>query len=740
MELSVSGFPEPSRQSSSDSDQEPSKLRGLFAKKAETRLADSRSSTRPNTEEFIHPSASSSSLISSPGTHIDDHDAYAQMVLSSQEPLPPTFQRPRKVSIPRKAPQITKKTSFGRLEIGSRSRTVSGGPAGNALSTPPASTSTKNMESTPSPRRPLPLVPSTSPIAESNKSSTSRPVGPPQKPPSSILISKPSRPRAHTTSLSPVSVRYQSLVVDFDAKDSQASSPHITGSSGGKIRRLPAIPASTLNPSLHGSRHAPRPRARRTSTSSGPSNSLHHKDRRSPFDTIPTSWASRPVDLNPTQRAQSPSQVASSSNRSPSSSRAPPCIQVAPRSRSYSRPRREPSEDPPSRTPISASPRHTRILASVSSASTSSSSPSRTSAGTSSLLTPPHSSAILPLPTSNANRFLSTYPDSVVPPPSAHSKFVKEASVTDPSNAVGIPTHSFPAERLNTTRDHVSSLEIPSDIYIDDEDHASVMSRSPSPMRYARPNSRGSLSDDSSDYSRSRSRAVRDQLRSYRRSYRGPKSPSRSPSPIQYARRKSLDGLDEVTASMSPKRREQPRSYQFDYKAAQDSSPFIAAFPQGGKSSDNLSKTNSSNSSSVRMPRGRSKGSKHSRASRSRSPRWPKFSSPAGSVIDITIPSTPEQQHPDYPSFEHRRTSRSVSHLNPRGSLSASASGSGTPWKTAAGGSWEEVSTVGKKRWIDMYNRDSAVVVTTIKPTKDVWKEEDMKRIIPKLRDLKARS
>lgn len=154
-------------------------------------------------------------------------------------------------------------------------------------------------------------------------------------------------------------------------------------------------------------------------------------------------------------------------------------------------------------------------------------------------------------------------------------------------------------------------------------------------MRYARPSSRGSLSDDSFTETRSRSRAIRDQLRSFRKSYRGPKSPSRSPSPIRYARRSSLDGLDEPATSVSPKRRMQPRSYQFDYKAAQDSSPFIrtvTTISTEGKAGSNKSKT--------RSRRGQSKGSGESRPSRSTSPRRSRVGTPSESVIDISLPVT----------------------------------------------------------------------------------------------------
>lgn len=743
LSISVSAFPEPLRQPSADSDSESSKLRAFFAKKPDSRL-----STRPNTEEFILPSTSSSSSRSSQATPGDEHDAYAHMVLSSQHPLPLIPQRPRKVSIPRKAPQIKKQSSLGRLEIGARSRSTSGSLTMNALFKPPTPVqdlSTKTTELTSSLRRPLPAVPNSTSnptsTVESIKSSPPRPAGVSQKPPSSVLLSKPSRPRSHTTSPPAVSVRYQPLVVDVNTKASQISSSRATSPSG-QIRRLPAIPVSAANSSLPAPlpRHAPRPtRPRRQSSSPGQCNSFNPTGRRSPFDAIPSSWASRPVDLNPTQQARSPSRVASSSNsRSSSPTRALPSNQVAPRARSHSRPNRDPSEGAHhsgSRTLISASPRHTRMLSPASLASTSSSSTSRTSIRTSSTITPstsPTSSPVLPLSSPKANRFIQASSHPVVP----HSKIVQEATVADSSSSIGAPLHRHPTERINygeSTLDLNSSEEVPSEVYIDDEDYSSAMSRSPSPMRYARPNSRGSLSslsDDSSDYSRSRSRAVRDQLRSYRRSYRAPKNPSRSPSPIQYARRKSLEGLDEIATPLSPKRREQPRSYQFDYKAAQESSPFLMAPSPSRKSSDNVSKqTNSSNSTSIKTRRGRSKGSRHSRTSRSRSPRWPRFGTPTGSVIDISLPSTQEQPTPDRTSSEHKKASRSVSYIDPRRSVQAKASGSSSSWSTTAGGSWEEVSNLGKKQWIDVYNDDNAVMVTTIQPTKDVWKEEEMKRI-----------
>lgn len=43
-----------------------------------------------------------------------------------------------------------------------------------------------------------------------------------------------------------------------------------------------------------------------------------------------------------------------------------------------------------------------------------------------------------------------------------------------------------------------------------------------------------------------------------------------------------------------------------------------------------------------------------------------------------------------------------------------------------------------EKQWV--YKDDNAVVVTTIQPSRDVWKQEEVKRVIPKLRHLRVRN
>lgn len=59
-----------------------------------------------------------------------------------------------------------------------------------------------------------------------------------------------------------------------------------------------------------------------------------------------------------------------------------------------------------------------------------------------------------------------------------------------------------------------------------------------------------------------------------------------------------------------------------------------------------------------------------------------------------------------------------------------------TSWnKAIAVDSW---STEEEQNWF--YKEDQTVVVTAIQPSRDIWKEEDMRRIIPKLRHLRVRN
>ncbi|KAF9455744.1 hypothetical protein BDZ94DRAFT_1315875 [Collybia nuda] len=779
MALSVSGFPEPLRQLP-DPDVDSSilannpRLRGFFGKKS-----DSRSPTRYNIDEFQYnpPSPPSTTPRSShmPSPSSDEQAFLVQMAaMQTPEPLPTIPQRQRQISLTRRTPPppVRRQPSLGRLEIGMGPRAPAGGPSLHVLPKPPTVVvqewSTRNIDPTLPLPRPLPAVPNPGPIVESSKSAAMRNMQ--QRIPSSkVLMTSPSRPRAQTTAPQGVNVRYQSMVTDTTEKEipscsPPSSSPNLHTSPGGQIRPLPRIPPATTtstSPPVQLPRHVPRPaRSKRPRTSPSPSDGFTTSVR-SQFDAVPSSWASRPVDLNPSQPAQAtPSSnhtsppnpanlfahASSSSQAGPSNYAGPPARPVPPRTRSHSRPRRDHSADANSsgsRTPTSNSrrPAHrvTSPLPIIPNPAITPPPSARNSASirastyhvtVKSSFSPTTSPKLVSAPAST-NRFLSDRGGVITAPPSK----VLEAK---PRTAADVLTlsddllHSHPLGSLSNDEppSPVKANETPEpplEVFIDDEDYSAVLSRSPSPMRYARPSSRGSLSDDSFTESRSRSRAIRDQLRSFRKSYRGPKSPSRSPSPIRYARRSSLDGLDEPTTSVSPKRRMQPRSYQFDYKAAQDSSPFNRnVTPSSTEGKAGSSKTR----------RGQSKGSGDSRPSRSTSPRRSRFSTPSGSVIDISLPATLASSYQDLVKKGHSRSSTENIRLRTSDSSSRS-NGNTTSWNKSMG-SWSGVSAGDETQLV--YKDDTAVVVTTIQPSRDVWKEEEMKRVIPKLRHLKARN
>jgi hypothetical protein len=724
MALSVSGFPEPLRQLP-DPDVESSllannsRLRGLFGKKS-----DSRSPTRQNTEEFqyIPPSPPSSTPRSShaPSPSSDEQAFLVQMAtMQTPEPLPTIPQRQRQISLTRRTPPppVRRQPSLGRLEIGMGPRAPASGPPLHVLPKPPTVVvqewSTKATEPTLLPLpRPLPAVPNPGPITESSKSAALRNTQQ-RSPPSKVLMTSPSRPRAQTTAPHSVNVRYQPMVADTTEKEvasctpssatPSTASPSTIVSPGGHVRPLPRIPPATTtnaSPPALLPRHVPRPARSRRPKTSPSSGSGFSTNVRSQFDAVPSSWASRPVDLNPSQPAQSTpssshagaSNHASSSNHLSSSNHASSSSQAGPsnyvttparplpprtRTRSHSRPRRDRSSDATSsgsRTPTSASRRPTHRVTSPSpimptsvitpppSARSSASIRASTYHVTvKSSYSPTSSPKLASAPPSN-NRFLSDRAGVITAPP---SKIIEPSSrAADALSIHDGSLHSHPMGRLSNDEPPargraMDSPEPPVEVFIDDEDYSAVLSRSPSPMRYARPSSRGSLSDDLFIESRSRSRAIRDQLRSFRKSYRGPKSPSRSPSPIRYARRSSLDGLDEPATSISPKRRMQPRSYQFDYKAAQDSSPFTRT----ATVSSTEGKTNS-----TKTRRAQSKGSGDSRPSRSRSPRRSRVGTPSGSVIDISLPATLASSYQEMVKKGHSRSGtediRSVCHVH----------------------------------------------------------------------------
>ncbi|KAF8067910.1 hypothetical protein FPV67DRAFT_1449501 [Lyophyllum atratum] len=738
MALSVSGFPEPLRQPPVE-DAEPSllALRGLFGKKPESKPL-----SRQNTEAGILP-PSPSSPSSTPRTSqmLASHDeqAYiAQMALHNPEPLPPIpHQRPRQISLTRRTPPpVKRQPSLGRLEIGSSSRgAASGSSSSHALPKPPTVVvqewSTRTQEPTLAHPRPLPAVPTPGPIVESSKSAAMRVANTHRPPTSKVLMTGASRPRAATTAPHAVSVRYQAMAVDPtesqagpSSSSSSAAATSSSSSSGAaststssdstttaattititqnqsQIRPLPRIPpASAVHPSSHLlPPHVPRPaRVKRPKTS--PSSSAGFGSAvRSPFDAVPSSWASRPVDLNPSQPVASSSTAGSSSHASSSqastsyastSTASNKRTLPTPRPRSHSRSRRDHSADalasgsgsgsrsatspirraPPSRLPGSYSTPATPTIGMSPPGSARRTSTRAPGSGYNS--SSPTSSPRVGHPP--PNRFLA----NLGAPSTAK---IDEESASIRSQAPDSPPRPS-TETSRALHEHPPGMTEP---FVDDQDHSSVLSRSPSPMRYARPSSRGSFSDEDFSDSRSRSRSrhpTRGQLRAYRRSYRAPpKSVSRSPSPIAYAKRNSLEAdvhLDADTdmdwglaledgrenGAVGPGRRHtQPRSYQFDYKAAQEASPFVRGGVEEvgrgkeGREGKEVRKSAGSGKSGKRSKsKSSSKTNSHTnslthsistsisgelRPSRSRSPRRSRMGTPTGSVIDISSPTT----------------------------------------------------------------------------------------------------
>ncbi|KAG6856160.1 hypothetical protein H0H87_006967 [Tephrocybe sp. NHM501043] len=700
MALSVSGFPEPLRQLDTDDSSLNPLQRGLslFAKK------------RQNTDDVPDPSPISMSST----------DEFAQMAILQPPPvIPPSLApRPRQISLTRRTPPPPQRQpSLGRLEIGSRP----------SLPKPPSAH--EPQPPTLAHPRPLPAVPAPvpqGPIIESSKSAALRaaaqqaPVQPQSRPPPSrVLLPGPSRPRAQTTLPHVASVRYQAMAVEPTetpgaSSSSSSSTPTPTpsppntasftattpGPSGPRpLPRVPPVSVGTPStstapippaplsaaPTASSSQLQPPyvpspPRAKRPKTSPSLSAPFAGPVRPSPFDAVPSSWASRPVDLNPTGPSGSGSASSSASISNPyasasganaahasgsgsssnthasgsgtsSSGASSSASRSLPRPRSHSRTRDQSAEASGSRSRGAASPiRYVALASGSSSAPLPSSSGSGSASGSGRIATPPSSrrgsttSTNPPTPRSsvpaaNGGRTPESSPRiPSLPPPKlttrvlpSTTKVVEESAITSVSaitvttrspptptsprsHSVGHPTsilknsksrtakrtlalHNVPPEpsgseppKKSTSLDSAMDVDVHVDMGLElirgADESGPFVSRSPSPIRYARSSSRDSLldtDDDAHPNTRSRPRS-RSQLRSFRRSYR-PKPPERSPSPIAYARRCMVDpgGIepemlfddedddgDDLGLGFHPRRKHrrhtQPRSYQFEFK------------------------------------------------------------------------------------------------------------------------------------------------------------------------------
>lgn len=463
-------------------------------------------------------------------------------------------------------------------------------------------------------------------------------------PPSSkVLMKQQPSPRTHKQNSPSFSMRYQPLVADpspsssaesVAAVTSSTSSPSNPGASS-SVRPLPRIPPSSAAPvtaptapsagvkpsnnsllaAPTASRYIPTPaKVKRPKTSPSvitgfsPSTGSSSTPSRSAFENIPSSWASRPVDLN-AQRPSSPPAVAHSR----------PLPLKSPRARSHSRPRRDRSLDSYHSRPSSSAPRvagpnsaratttsfsrHLRSLPSPTitggrplpkrstttenglsrsktlniNVQTSIVSPTASTplnSASNNILSPtgrrlPPSPPTGPVPRikTPVTTPIATVPPRSLPPraPSVPRPSIPRTSPNKPSIpakpsppiiAVNTtlkiyrddnghtptneaPLHAHPVDAFvdseSLLHPQIEPIEVPIDspieFFVDDE----ALSRSPSPIRYARPDSRGHLSDPeeddiyatASDSSSSRSaspsgaaRRKRTQLRAFRNSYR----------------------------------------------------------------------------------------------------------------------------------------------------------------------------------------------------------------------------
>ncbi|KAF8881224.1 hypothetical protein BD779DRAFT_1023969 [Infundibulicybe gibba] len=607
MALSVSGFPESHRQlsgneadslSASDNNKALSRpiLRGLFGKRSDTKPlgssndADFKTSSPPNSPPRSPPPASHTAQEDyQPPLSPSD---FSSGLVHRPEPQLPIYRPKPQLPSPRAMASLRHiQPSPTRLEIGNCSKPL-GAPALHTLPKPPTVV-VQEWSAKPAPTLHLPRPQENNSVAgPSTHASTQN-----SPPASRVLLSPPSRPRAHTEGPSAVSVRYLPLVVQPAGKDTPTP---LTPQLSAPIARKPYSRQApySFHPStaaITPNRHLIHPsKIKRPRSSPGYSAS----SARSPLEVIPSSWASRPVDLH-TRPPHSPPAVIS---------------HIAPRARSHSRTRRTPSKS--SSSPRVSSP---RIPLDVSK-------PSVMHPAGPRRLAPLSPRVTLPSPFPAPHRPPRSLPS---PPHDAPKSPLAELASPTESDIISLdltaPLHSHPMGSFSDEDGDNAPPASPVafDHHGDNEDEGFIddpfqTTRSLSPITYARRASLGTLADDYPSSSRSSS-PVRYAYPVYQTDYRD--SPSRSPSPISYARRSSIDAFEDVTSPPRPKRRTQPRSYLIDHSS-------------GGSSPHTLD--GSPERSGTRQPAEASRGA---RLRRGRSTRRGEVSTPEGSVMEITLPS-----------------------------------------------------------------------------------------------------
>ncbi|KAF8899884.1 hypothetical protein CPB84DRAFT_1779611 [Gymnopilus junonius] len=298
-------------------------------------------------------------------------------------------------------------------------------------------------------------------------------------------------------------------------------------------------------------------------------------------------------------------------------------------------------------------------------------------------------------------------------------------TITIDTQSTDAPLHSHPKEAFvdNESLLHPTSpstAESPIEVFIDDKD-LSTLSRSPSPIRYARPDSRGNLSESDDDDvpssssssmspSSSPERRRRTQLRSYRHSYRPragtspPHIPFRPPSPSPVLELPTpVSGMPTPVLATDRKKKEGRKTRSYFGAPAPGSAPTTRASSPERKSRSRqprrLAEAVTSALEEVRN-RGRGPSSSPKRKLKSAS------GSAAGSAIGtpgLAAPVEMEVLDISLPSLSGRETTATVDTGSSHSDTVPPATSSG---RSSLKGGWAK-TMVKKRSEIGDYNGDS---------------------------------
>lgn len=380
-----------------------------------------------------------------------------------------------------------------RLEIGAAARSAPPLHAHSKSNPPPPTVVVHDWAGPP---RPLPFLPSSLPESSAAPSGPPNAVAGPSKhpnalalPPSKVLVSHPPL-SSHRQKSPSYSNRYQPLVSPVSSSfEPSATTKYIP--SQNPIRPLPPLPPSSSSTGSATSSlftPPPPPPPRRTRTSSSPSSGYasapasypaphpHTPNHtRSALEGIPSSWASRPVDLNSSRPNSPPISITKVHHyRRP--------VPKPPRSRSHSRTRREWSLVSPSVLLGSG-----RVLTLVDSPPSLSS--SQPAAGR---MTGARPLTKKPFSQPQERKMSLKIRTSTLAPSSSSSSSNVMVTKSNVNAIEKVKVKEEPTCTSTTTTSDTVHLDSPLEFFVDGpETNLSYSNRSPSPIRYARPSRDG---------------------------------------------------------------------------------------------------------------------------------------------------------------------------------------------------------------------------------------------------------